>query len=314
MFSRDLHCARLLFGCSHDNGYARALEEYSDRSDIVKKTVLLEGVPFEKELLPLPYGTKKFPGLFRDTKIVTYGASNPYSYGLAAASSNDASFTPKHYNILSGMPSRFPASSRQSSGLLDSPIPSKAALSMSALPRTPSSSTIASDDYPPLSKPASGTWASLAAAPAPKHTELESIQPTLIPRHEQVARNRAGQRIDPPCKNYDKAEVDRVKKLKLCNVHFLRKECPYDKGCTHEHDYRPSNDELMTLRLVARMAPCTFGSGCQDSKCIYGHRCPAPPSSKATKGAKSCIFGETCKFPVELHDLDLTVVKTLVIR
>jgi hypothetical protein len=119
-------------------------------------------------------------------------------------------------------------------------------------------------------------------------------------RDEGISRNRAGQRVDPPSKDYDKAEVDRVKKMKLCNMHFLR---------------NLTKDETATLRLVARMAPCTGGSACQDLSCIYGHRCPAPPSrSRVPKGSKTCIFGEACKFPVELHDIDTNVVKTLVIR
>lgn len=314
LFSRDIHCARLLFGCSHDNGYARTLEECSDRADTVQKTILLEGVPFEKELLPLPYATKKFPGLFRESKIVLYGAANPYIYAPPAASPDAQSPSLKTYTMLSGMPTRFPAPARPS-GVLDSPLPSRAALAMSnGLPRTPSSSTIASDGLPAALKP-TNSWAAKAAAPPPPVTE--QIPPAYKPvnREELIARNRAGQRVDPPCKDYDKAEVDRVKKMKLCNVHFLRNECPYHSNCTHLHAHKPTRDELSTLRLVARMAPCTNGSGCQDIKCIYGHRCPAPPHrTHHVKGTKSCIFGESCKFPPELHDIDTTVVKTLVIR
>jgi hypothetical protein len=300
MFSQDFHCRRLLFGCSHDNGYARALEECSDRSEIVNKVILLEGVPFEKELLPLPYGTKKFAGLFRESKIKLYGSSSDCQ---------------KTYNVLSGLPTRFPPPARPSS-LMDSPLPSRASLMLSNLPRTPSSSTLASDGFLAAIKPtppALTTWAAKAAAPPPLMV-AQASQYKPIAREEVIARNRAGQRIDPPCRDYDKAEVDRIKKIKMCNVHFLRRECPYDTNCTHLHAYKPTDDELRTLRLVARMAPCSNGSGCQDIKCIYGHGCPAPTSRYPVKGTKSCIFGEGCKFPPELHDIDKTVVKTLVVR
>ncbi|KAF3037275.1 hypothetical protein E8E12_008346 [Didymella heteroderae] len=216
IFSQDYHCRKLLFGCSHDNGYARILEECSDKSEIVSKVVLLEGVPFEKELLPLPPG------------------------------------------------------------------------------------------------PVVNSWAAKAAAPPLPVSALPAYEPA--DRNKVIARNRAGQRIDPPTKDYDKAEVDRIKKLKLCNVHFLRQECPYDMQCAHKHTYQPDRSEIATLRLVARMSPCSIGSACQDYKCIFGHRCPAPPSTKKVpKGTKSCIFAETCKFPLELHDIDSNVVKTLVV-
>lgn len=307
MFSQDMHCRRVLFGCSHDNGYARTLEECADKPGVVEKVVLLEGVPFEKELLALPYSTHKFPGLFRDAKIAL---NSFYTNGADAGS-------PKTYNILSGMPSRFPA---PRTSILDSPLPSKAALAMNnGLPRTPSSSTIASDGQAQATAKANvsvNTWAALAAAkPVPDPEQMYTPKPSMQ-REEVIARNRAGQRIDPVCQNFDKEELNRVKRMKMCNVHFLRGTCPYGAKCSHDHACNPSNDELLTLRLVARMSPCINGSGCQDIKCIYGHRCPAPLQNRtgSMRGTKGCLHGDSCKFPPELHDIDTTVVKTLVIR
>lgn len=310
IFSQDYHCRKLLFGCSHDNGYARVLEECSDKPDIVSKVILLEGVPFEKELLPLPYGTKKFPNMFRDSKLVAWGANTPFPGRSRQPSGLSSPVAGSRvYDVSTGLPGRFPAPSPQ---VMDSPIPVRAILS---LPRTPSSSTIASDGFVTASRPtpAFNSWAAKAAAPPPPASALPAYEPA--DRNEVIARNRAGQRIDPPGKDYDKTEVDRVKKLKLCNVHFLRQECFYDVHCTHTHAYQPTRNEIATLRLVARMSPCSMGSACQDYKCIFGHRCPAPASNKKVpKGTKSCIFAENCKFPIELHDIDTNVVKTLVVR
>lgn len=141
--------------------------------------------------------------------------------------------------------------------------------------------------------------------------EYYQFSPVHVPTPDH---DRAGQRIDPFVK-YDKAEVDRVKKLKLCNAHFLRDGCNYPNSCNHSHDYSPTEADLAALRIVARMAPCISGSACQDAKCIYGHRCPAPLARiRPAKGIKPCIFSETCKFPLELHEVDGLVVKTLVIR
>ena len=59
-----------MFGCSHDNGYARLLEDATDRKNLDQIT-LLEGVPFERELAALQskYRSTRFEGLFRTQKI-----------------------------------------------------------------------------------------------------------------------------------------------------------------------------------------------------------------------------------------------------
>jgi hypothetical protein len=289
-----------------DNGYARSLESFTDRPDIVQRVVLLEGLPFEKELVPLPYPKHQFPGLFRESKLVLSAAAPAYNYAPQAQTTPGSSSPGlKNYNMFSGLPTRFPAPIRPP-GIMNSPLPPRAALAASNMPRTPSSSTLASDGLLQLKL----SYAANAAAVPPPVTEYKPMN-----RDEVISRNRAGQRVDPPSKDYDKAEVERFKKLKLCNMHYLRNECPWLQGCQHIHDAVLTKDEIATLRLVARMAPCSGGSACQDISCIYGHRCPAPPSrTHQPKGSRTCIFGEFCKFPSELHDIDTNVVKTLIIR
>jgi hypothetical protein len=320
LYTEDMHCRHILFGCSHDNGYARVLEDNMSEPAYLGKVTLLEGVPFEKELCLLPYKTHKFEGLFRSEKIVSsyphpggIGSVMPVANGMHGVNGGTypSPTVAKNYSILSGLPSRFPAPVRSNNQnlLLDSPIQIPV---LPNLPRTPSSSSFASMDAPVSAKSAFMNYAAKAALPPAPTPESPAYKP--VNREEVIARNRVGQRIDPPCRDYDKTEVDRIKKTKLCNVHFLRDECPYGPQCTHLHNYKPTKDEILTLRLVARMAPCSSGSGCQDIKCMYGHRCPAPRSDRASKGTKSCIFGESCKFGPELHDIDTNVVKTLVIR
>lgn len=182
----------------------------------VSKVTLLEGVPFEKELLALPYKTKKFDGLFREAKLNVVGVSTPL-HGVASP-------VVKNYSVLPGLPTRLPPAVVA----FDSPTPSTR--SLMDLPRTPSSSTL--DGLSTVSK--TKNWAAAAAAPPP----LGSAHPTVMEykpanREEVIARNRIGQRVDPPCRDYDKNEVDRVKKIKMCNVHFLRNECPFGNACTH---------------------------------------------------------------------------------
>ncbi|MCJ1275147.1 hypothetical protein MMC21_002947 [Puttea exsequens] len=79
----DSHCRQILFGCSHDNGYARLLEDVAEPT-ICDSITLLEGVPFEKELAQLDskYRTAKFEGLFRTKKINVYPPISKHSVPL----------------------------------------------------------------------------------------------------------------------------------------------------------------------------------------------------------------------------------------
>ena len=179
----DSHCRRILFGCSHDNGYARLLEDVAEIS-IREGITLLEGVPFERELYQLKtsYQTTRFEGLFRTTKINIYNQQYPQPPGLQ----------PPQVQQTMGLPPYQP------------PYQSGIARTISASP----SATL---------NPAAPTWASTAMT-APSQTA--SPPPTPQPSTnvaKQVLRNRYGQRIDPIV-SYDPNEVKRIKKLKMCNV------------------------------------------------------------------------------------------------
>lgn len=252
----DCHCKLVILGCSHDNGYARLLEEYTSDDAVKNRIGLLEGVPFERELVTMQnsFRSMKFKGLFRSSKIVV------------------------------------PTQPQHSPQVMMSPPITRTMSSLSA--------TTNGSSYASTPTNGSGAWAAAAAMPP-----VALSSPPLTPQPIQtdpmyIPRNRWGQRIDSELK-YDRNMVKQVKALKMCNVHFLRGDCPYET-CSHDHFYKPSKNELATLRYIARMAPCRMGSECDDAKCIYGHRCPA---------GNPCAFGDTCRFPDEMHNMDLTVVK-----
>lgn len=275
----DPHCRHLFFGCSHDNGYARLLEDVTDTT-VSNSITLLEGVPFEKELTQFEtkYRTARFDGLFRTTKINVY----QQNYNEQRQSSPVAQSM--------GLPA--PPSQYQS--------PYQPTI-QSNMTRTPSASTTNSTTLNPTAQ----TWATAAMNNLHLASPPPTPQPTPITKAaQQVPRNRYGQRVDPVL-SYDPNEVKRIKKLKMCNVHFLRDDCPYDP-CTHDHDYRPTKNELATLKYVSRMTPCKFGTDCDDLRCIYGHRCP-----NDSEGKKDCRFGENCRFDREAHGIDRTVVRTM---
>jgi hypothetical protein len=282
----DPHCRQIFLGCSHHDGFVRLLEEEMQDSSLLSQITLLQGVPFEKEFETMPFPRAKFGNLFRDSKITIHTNPLPAFRPETPQSPDTAPLTRTTTN----------SSNTPSIGFTQTVI----------------------QKPQPMQKL---TWANKAAAAALRPPTPPSRAPSATPVHSTstIPRNRKGQRIDPPTCAYDKVETDRVKAIKMCNVHYLLKSCPYGKKCTHSHDYKPTKDELEVLKLVARMAPCIHGTGCDDVNCIYGHRCPFPERkdprrNREDDGGKTCIFGRSCRFDREMHEVDTTAVKTTVIR
>ena len=232
---KDCHCCHLLLGCSHDNGYARILEDIQSEPLILRRISLMEGVPVERELRPLTshFRTTKFEKLFRERKI----SVEQHSHSDFRPESQP--FTPSY------------------------------SLPPAAVMRT--SSAMLPDGVTISSSPVPQTWATAAnnttggAGPTGATPSQVSVR--------EIARNRKGERIDSELK-FDKYDVKRIRSMRMCNTHYLRGDCGYNTNCTHDHNYKPSKTELTTLRYVVRAAPCRFRPDCDDPKCMYGHHCP----------------------------------------
>ena len=120
-----------------------------------------------------------------------------------------------------------------------------------------------------------------------------------------VKRNKYGQRVDHlDFKSIPGDELNRLKKLKLCNYYFLLGECSNGDKCFHDHDHKLSHEELHILSAIARMMPCRFGLKCDDPECIFGHRCPHSEPGKMT-----CFRGDSCRFEPVAHGIDTEIVK-----
>ncbi|EEP83006.1 predicted protein [Uncinocarpus reesii 1704] len=266
----NCHCHQIFLGCSHDNGYARILEDLLADRELVGRISLVEGVPFEKELASIKssYRVTKFDALFRDSKV-------PSSIGPSLES-------------WMGTVRSLPTGAH--------PRPTSPYPSNNGRARVNSNSSGA---------PNPQTWASAtaAAASAPL-TDLTVSSKPSTPSPRVVERNKYGQRVDRlDFKTVPKDELKRVKKLKLCNQYFLLGECP-NISCYHTHDYKLSKNERIILQAVARMTPCHFGTDCDDPGCIYGHRCP-----QSEVGKKDCYWGENCRFDISEHGIDTNIVK-----
>ncbi|KAG8530314.1 uncharacterized protein KY384_004816 [Bacidia gigantensis] len=293
-FARGFTGSKQLFdfvdvGTGKDRADDKISEDVAETS-IMNSITLLEGVPFERELEQLKslYSATKFDGLFRTEKINIYNTQNRETQRPAATAPPQSNGLHQPPQYQSTYQSSLPPIQQQ---------PSQTHQIQPQL-RTTSSSSASSA---PLNA-AAPTWASAAMKPALASPPL-TPQPakSVIP---QVPRNRLGQRVDP-VGTYDPQEVKRIKSKKMCNVHFLRNDCPYDP-CTHDHYFQPTKNELATLRYVSRMTPCKFGLECDDLKCIYGHRCPVD-----REGSKECKFGENCRFELESHGIDRRIVNVV---
>ena len=275
----NVHCRQIVFGCSHDNGYARLLEEVAQHPKINQVT-LLEGVPFERELATFKttFATAKFDNLFRTSKIPYV----PYLKSLQAR----AAAIPQPMPIVQMIPGQLQngvmqagmdtngqvsptdrtspngiTHSRHNQGETNSVYQSPY---QPTIPRTNSTSTTNSAPPPPTS------WATKAVAAPPPGV----VSPPTTPQPRSpptIPRNKLGQRIDTLVKT-DPSEVKRVQKIKMCNVHYLRNDCRFGKECTHKHTENPTKGEINCLWSIARGTPCRNGTSCEDPKCIYGHR------------------------------------------
>ena len=282
------------------------LEDIAQEPD-AGKISLLEGVPFERELAQFKstFGAVKFDNLFRSSKIYAYQQYHPQPYG--------------NYTSIPSLPSP-QTTNAVPNGINGQQAPTNFVSGHTqGLARTPSSSTSESNPAQPTS------WATKAmSAPA---FQLPAPPPSSQPQPPTIPRNKYGQRIDPLLK-MDPTEFKRVQKIKMCNVHFIRRDCPFGDDCTHVHSYKPSKSELDILKQVARSTPCRFGTDCDEMKCIYGHRYAIEPRlywglwEKKTadtstsrcphqaEGQKGCRYGSNCKFPDHMHGIDTRVVRT----
>ncbi|PWY88989.1 hypothetical protein BO70DRAFT_426666 [Aspergillus heteromorphus CBS 117.55] len=273
----NCHCHQIFLGCSDDSAYYRMLKEAQGEVDLIGRVSLIEGIPFEKDLdaHKASYRVAQFPQIFRNTKITPIWA--PWK---AAVTSKPPRLpltpSPSQQNHAAAVPLSLSRSSTNNTSI------------------TNASTSISSTSFRP---PSPGEFQLVRA----KHTTPSSI--SVLPR--VVERNRYGQRVDRlNFKNVPRDEMQSMKKLKLCNLHYLLGECTVD-DCQHDHSRKLTKSELLTLMAIARLTPCRFGLECDDPDCTYGHRCP-----HADPGQRDCHWGSSCRFEPFAHGIDTTIVKT----
>jgi hypothetical protein len=292
------------------------------------KTTLLEGIPFERELANLvgqkAFKSAKFEGLFRSDKIVARPAQSMPPPPQLQPTHQFAQFQQRPAMPSVPTPSPVPQiisppitpATTNNPGLARTTSNTSSSPSVSvAMPSVPNSWAYTAKQAPafvPAGNGANGPGSTHSIAPnkpappaASQKISIPSTTTTVAPT-PQIRRNRFGQRVDAPIPVPPKDEMNRIKKLKLCNQFMLRGECTSTPGtCYHDHTKRLSPGEMTTLRYIARMAPCKLGSECDDPVCTHGHVCP-----QSEEGRKDCYWKENCWFGENLHGLSTTPVKT----
>lgn len=264
------------------------------------RIALLEGVPFGEQFSALPLRHTRIPGVFHNTGLILpphkdfhpnaregFGSNN-------SLNANSSIFTPR---------TTTPAN-------LSSPFGSVTSLDQHSTAGGPYPRVDSVDNS---SDAGGGTWATVTRKNAHRPVENMVITPTrgILP---SVHRNKQGQRVDMAME-YDRSEVQRIKKLKSCNQHYIGNGCcHYNAGkankCPHHHHLTFTPAELNTLRVVARETPCKRGHECDDPKCIYGHQCPFPVAVEGSmRGSGLCLNGESCRFPASMHGMDTAPLK-----
>ncbi|KAJ5938904.1 hypothetical protein N7466_002038 [Penicillium verhagenii] len=268
VFLYNCHCHQVFVGCASNIEYAQFLEETLTDGDVTGRVSLVEGITFEKELDAVKgsFRTAKFPDVLRSSKVAPIYVA-PWK---------------------SSLPSRS----------LLTPSPSQQLQNPPPLSRT-STNTSASGLGAHLSAPTPNT-----SNESPDFQVVRSKASGSTPV-KTVERNKYGQRVDRlDFKSIPRDDLNRLKKLKLCNYYFLLGECPNEENCYHDHDRKLTRQELHILSAIARMTPCRFGLECDDPECIYGHRCP-----QSEPGKKTCFRGDSCRFEPVAHGIDTNIVK-----
>jgi hypothetical protein len=215
-------------------GPRESLEPYSGDEEAKNRVTLLQSTRLDAQH---EFKTACFPGIFRSSKITL---PTPMGY-----------ITPR-----TGTPGSLSGISNSGYASVGLPFHDRS--------NSPASS------FASVEQPGVKSWAKLAQAVAPLP------QTSAIPRapEEPAQRhNKKGQRIDPPILG-DWREIQRVKAIKMCNMHYLHPDgCKFSaEYCNHRHDYKPTAAEVKLLRSVSRETACRHGIGCNEDVCVYGHR------------------------------------------
>ncbi|RAH49826.1 CCCH zinc finger protein [Aspergillus brunneoviolaceus CBS 621.78] len=260
----NCHCHQILLGCADENSFFQVLGDHLDDKDLMGRVTLLEALPFGESLNAVSSSFRTLQWPEIFRDSKIFPIWSPWKAAVATQPRSQLTPSPKPETKLS------PRSANQAS-------------------TTPSVSLSLASSRPSSPEEEFQVVRSKAAAPA---------QPKV------VERNKYGQRVDKlDMKKINQQDMNRLKKLKLCNYYHLQGDCPVH-DCQHDHSHKLTRSEYVMLAAIARMIPCRYGLECHDPECTFGHRCPY-----SEPGQRECHWGSSCRFEPASHGIDTTVVK-----
>ena len=189
--------------CNNDAKYVQLLTHAAEDEHTHPRVTLIENVPYASNISELPFQSVVFDNLFDfpaamiDTPLLSRQLSNIKMGDIKEFTPSAAITTP------------------QSVAVKAPPVAARTAVAT-----TPAATITPVANATPASANASpgNLWAAIAAKPAvpitPPPAPAVLASSNTSKQSDGIARNRKGQRIDPPIK-HDKLEVERVKKLKV---------------------------------------------------------------------------------------------------
>lgn len=266
LFANNAQCKHVIFGCCHNSAYAVALQPYLSNPIAAARITLLGSYEDDDYFDTLNFNVVKFPLVFR---------SVPFSPTRARNRQADIPFN--HEESLQQQPAPVSQTFKPSS-----------------------TSAIPTDDE------ALAKWQAAANESIPLPTRQSRSSQSSWAADKSILLNVNNERVDPkPAEeDYDTSEdmKDLMEIQKFCAFHHLQKSCMAKKKgltCKFRHEPELNTEQLVFLRNAFRRFPCTQGSNCRRSDCIYGHVCPSQP--KCTKSARCPLY--------RFHHVDPTVVK-----
>ncbi|PYH93340.1 hypothetical protein BO71DRAFT_327898 [Aspergillus ellipticus CBS 707.79] len=278
----DVHCRRIIFCASTDNGYARLLGSHRESNRIS----LVQGPPFAWEMSQLAkdFQTTSFPNVFRSTKLPVRASS------FSAAATRSANKSPPPRVSTSPTPS---TRSTRSASSVSTTASSTIYITPPSTP-TRNYATIAKSNLQTTSPTSPG------GSNSPTSVITFDISPSHpTPQFHKIHLNAKNHRIDPTIQSSSKETIHKIHAVKFCHKYHILGECVFGDECAHRHGPTLSGQELMDLRCIARRSPCVEGLWCEDEKCISGHQCPW----ENRQGHDP----EACRFPGGLHGVDRVV-------
>lgn len=303
-YVKSLQCKKIFLACCHDNGYLHDLREYSDKSDVQRKIVLVETTPAEPLFKTLGFPITRFTGVFRSKPLDNetkhsfavpikpvqpppQQLQDPFVLPVRKPSFPQpqldtqraaAVSTPEQQHPLRPLPTPVSSESRASPGL------SLSEVDLSS--RTPSV----------VNSGNGGTSISYATAGGAlvehQNISIAPGKPKKVPKI--IDYNYDGCRIDPPtthpanspAQSTYKAKLEKVSPNAFCNDQYLVGVCRRT-DCIRVHKVDLTPQEVSIHRYKARTSVCPRGPECDDYDCYLSHHCLKDPK---------CFRGTACKF------------------